>query len=516
MNCKSSFQLPLLLTAMTMTFWSLGCGSGSSSGTPYTAVVQTQHPLVANYQVIEYGAANVWVEFGPDTTYGRKTSIYSGTTKTGNNIFAILVAGMKPSTQYHMRAHVDFLNGNSWVDQDRIFTTGPLPATNKLGISVTRPNPDLGVKQSGVELLDVVASGTYNLQGLVSDLDGNVIWYYDFGSSTPTTWPFPIKQLANGDMLMMVNSTATDTVEEIDLSGAVVRSIGLSDLNAKLEAAGIPQVTNLHHDVLVLPNGHWILLGQLTRTYDDLQGYTGPTQVTGDELIDLDTNFDPVWHWLSFDHLDVNRHLQGLPDWTHSNALVYTPNDGNILLSMRNQSWILKIDYENGTGGGDILWRLGEGGDMTLTEGHPADWFYAQHYPNLLSVNGSTLTLAIFDDGNQRLNDDDVPCEGYVYPDCYSRATIFQIDEDTKVATLEWAYQPGYFTFWGGSIGVMDNGDVEFDASQPLGLNVLESIVMEVTRTPDPQVVWQMDVTGGSAYRGLRIPSLYPGVVWTK
>jgi len=26
----------------------------------------------------------------------------------------------------------------------------------------------------------------------------------------------------------------------------------------------------------------------------------------------------------SFDHLDVNRHLNGLPDWTHSNAIVYT------------------------------------------------------------------------------------------------------------------------------------------------------------------------------------------------
>ena len=32
-----------------------------------------------------------------------------------------------------------------------------------------------------------------------------------------------------------------------------------------------------------------------------------------------------------------------IADSTHSNALVYTA-DGNLLLSMRNQSWILKID----------------------------------------------------------------------------------------------------------------------------------------------------------------------------
>lgn len=512
MAARKRFPAGFACIGLASVLLSFGCGSGSSSGTPVTSVSQTTHPLVAQYEITEWGPASVWVEFGTDTTYGRQTSA-TVATNSYNNVNTLLVAGMKASTLYHMRAHVDYADGASWVDQDHTFTTGPLPSNNKLGVTVTRPNQNLGVVQSGVELLDVVATGTYNLQGLVTDLDGNVIWYYDFGAQTPTTWPFPIKQLSNGHMLMMVNSTVTDTVEEVDLSGAVVRSIGLDDINNKLAAAGIPQVTNLHHDVLVLPNGHWILLGQLTRTYDNLQGYTGPTQVTGDELIDLDTNFNVVWSWLSFDHLDVNRHLQGLPDWTHSNALVYTPNDGNILLSMRNQSWVLKIDYENGSGSGDILWRLGEGGDFALSGGDPSNWFYAQHYPNLLSVDGSTLNLAIFDDGNQRLNEQGVPCEGLVYPDCYSRATIFIVDEATKVATLNWAYEPGYFTFWGGSIGVMDNGDVEFDASAPVGLNVLESRILEVTQS-NPQVVWQMEITGGNAYRGLRIPSLYPGVTW--
>ncbi len=33
---------------------------------------------------------------------------------------------------------------------------------------------------------------------------------------------------------------------------------------------------------------------------------------------------------------------------------------------MRNQSWILKIDYANGTGTGNVLWKLGQDGDFTL------------------------------------------------------------------------------------------------------------------------------------------------------
>src|SRR5205814_9434906 len=35
--------------------------------------------------------------------------------------------------------------------------------------------------------------------------------------------------------------------------------------------------------------------------------------------------------WNAFDYLDVNRHLSGLPDWTHGNALMYSPSDGNLL-----------------------------------------------------------------------------------------------------------------------------------------------------------------------------------------
>jgi arylsulfate sulfotransferase len=37
-----------------------------------------------------------------------------------------------------------------------------------------------------------------------------------------------------------------------------------------------------------------------------------------------------------------------------------------------------------------------------------------------------------------------------------------------------------------------------------------------VTQTESPQIVWQMNIIGASAYRGYRIPSLYPGVVWQK
>ncbi len=88
-----------------------------------------------------------------------------------------------------------------------------------------------------------------------------------------------------------------------------------------------------------------------------------------------------------------------------------------------------------------------------------------------------------------------------------------QYDESTHLANLLWEYTPGPFSFWGGSIDVLPNGNVEFDMSEPT--NTTSSTITEVTPDPvSPQVVWQMTTTGANAYRGYRMPSLYPGVTW--
>ena len=131
-----------------------------------------------------------------------------------------------------------------------------------------------------------------------------------------------------------------------------------------------------------------MLLASVYKSFDNLPGYPGTTNVLGDVLIDVDQNFNPDWVWNSFDHLDVNRHPYLFPDWTHSNALLYSADDHNLLLSVRHQNWIVKIDFEDGQGSGNILWRLGAGGDFQLAGGtDPTDWFYAQHGPNYFSTN---------------------------------------------------------------------------------------------------------------------------------
>jgi hypothetical protein len=175
----------------------------------------------------------------------------------------------------------------------------------------------------------------------------------------------------------------------------------------------------------------------------------------------------------------------------------------------------MKLDYNNGNGTGAVLWRLGYQGDFTLAQGSdPSLWFYAQHFPSLITQNGQTTDLAIWDNGDARVLD----TSGTVcVTNCYSRATHFQLDESTRVANLVWTDTLSLFSIWGGSINQLTNGNVEYDvnglAVPPYGTVV--SSVREVTQTVPPQVVWQMDFDAPStAYRAYRVPSLYPGVTW--
>jgi hypothetical protein len=431
---------------------------------------------------------------------------------------------MLPSTTYHMRAHVDWYGGG-WIGPDQTFTTGVLPNQGFAAIgsvaplivpvlTVTRPNPNLE-PSAGVELIDLVNEGnTHLLDTFVTDLEGNIIWYYDVGAGA---YAFPIRPMTNGHFLMGVASALQGSLlREVDLVGNTIREVSVDRVNQSLQQKSYSfSIAFFHHDVIALPNGDWLIIAGFDKGFADLPGYPGLTYVGGDALVDIDPNGDVVWAWSAFDHLDVNRHPLGLPDWTHSNAIVYTPNDGNLLLSMRNQSWILKIDYENGSGSGNLLWRLGNQGDFALSGGDTRNWFYAQHFPFPVTVKGSQMILAVFDDGDNRVldNQGDV-CDTPGYESCYSRASVFQIDEGTKTASLDWEFLPGLYTFWGGSINQLANGNVELDLSEPFPQDPTSSQVMEVTQTPNPELVWQMTLQGGNAYRAYRIPSLYPGIAW--
>ncbi|HTU40063.1 MAG TPA: aryl-sulfate sulfotransferase [Candidatus Aquilonibacter sp.] len=516
--------LPTLVTiSLLLCALMAGCGAGSIPSNIDGTVTGTQNPLVALYTIRTGCFGQVMVEFGPTTSYGRNTAWVPVTTPYYTSLE---VAGMRASTTYHMRAQVQCSGGSTSTSPDKTFRTGPLPASPVFfpKLVVSRPNPSLSSTENpGIEYISVQDHDT---PAYYTDRDGNVIWYYYTGAGNIA---FPFKLLPDGNVLLSITNAKTfSNLREVDLAGNTIREMTTPDLQHKMANAGsfdfIP--FGFTHDFALLPNGHVVVIVNVYKNFTNLPGYPGTLLVTGDALVDLDQNWNPVWGWNSFDYLDVNRYVDGLPDWTHSNALLYSPNDGNLILSMRNQSWILKIDYENGTGSGNVLWHLGYQGDFALTdEGVPSDepslWFSLQHFPIVLSQNGPVTTLGIFDNGNERVftpNGAICSSNNIGSPLCYSRPVIFQVDESTMVANIAWADPLQYFGQWGGALNRFPNGNVEFELNAPLYPPVpdLASYIQEVTGTSPPQVVWQMNFFPAEAfaYRAYRVPSLYNGVTW--
>ena len=485
----------------------------------------TANPLVASYALTVPRDASVRVELGLNTTYAQRT--WAQPTPAGGGQVVILVAGMRGSTAYHLRAVADFPDGSEYVGPDQTFTTGDISGLRFPSISVCPPSASCtGQPQSGVESPEAVPNGTSDASNriFITDLEGNVIWFYPVSADD---FSFPTKLLSSGHFLVNVATkpglNATVALREIDLAGNTIREMDIPTLNSLLANAGFTLTVNsISHDFAPLPNGHTILL---TNLYQTVNRSTGPVSILGDALIDLDQNWNPVWAWNSFDHLDVNRTVLDPIDWTHGNAVVYTPDDGNLIYSMRNQSWVIKIDYENGSGTGGILWTSGydpeaENNPLTLIPlaggSSPADWHYGQHYPWVVSAaSAGTFQMGVYDDGNSRvLNSSGAVCGTTNEPACYSRAVIYSIDESKLTATELWEYNASpIFTPFLGSIQALANGDVEFDQGA-ISTPPPRAKILEVTPASAPRTVWEMDVADHYVYRGLRLPSLYPAVQW--
>ncbi|MGH9681883.1 MAG: aryl-sulfate sulfotransferase, partial [Candidatus Acidiferrales bacterium] len=376
--------------------------------------------------------------------------------------------------------------------------------------------------QSGIELLDLIDENRPASTLAALDLSGNLLWSYSPPISLHDSLQGP-HLLPNGHFLVAISPGlpgGVNVLREIDLAGSTIQEESMDQLNAALAKAGYNlTLLTFHHDVIAIPNGHWIALADTAQPCTGRPDCASNPIIYGDVLVDLAPNADgtflPVWVWNAFNHLDVNRAPIFISDWTHSNAVLYSPDDGDLLLSIRHQSWIIKIDYRNGHGTGDVVWRLGYQGDFTLEGGtDPTDWFYYQHGPSFTSFNTSgKFSLGVMDNGDYRVFPPGVECGSAGSPPCqYSSISIYEIDESARTATLAAQYLPSEFSAWGGQAQKLANGNIEGDFTA--GAPGFFSDILEFIPGEPPQMVWRLRTTSEYAYRGFRLPSLYPGVQW--
>jgi hypothetical protein len=175
---------------------------------------------------------------------------------------------------------------------------------------------------------------------------------------------------------------------------------------------------NHHHDGRLLKNGNVLLLcaaelpdGIAGR----IQGGRPGTEVNGkmwaDYLVELTRDGKKVWEWRTWEHLDpaeypipfIQNHRS---EWTHGNAIAELP-DGDLLVSFRNISTVVKIDRNSG----DVVWKVG------------APPLSGQHAPVVLP----DANILLFDNGPTRLDQ--------TFP--FSRV----IEVNTVTNEIVWKYQ---------------------------------------------------------------------------
>ncbi len=502
-------------------------------------VTPTANVQAASYTISPAAVGTVSVQFGTTTSYGLTT--WTQPVPQGGGAVSLFVAGMQANTPYHMRGVVQFADGTQFNDADQTFTTGALPTGTVPKITATTTagmTPQSGVEV--VDLLDLTAAEYPLLEALVTDLNGNIIWAYAPGTSVPAgSTPQPIKLLPNGHFLInfavanSIGQALSSVLQEVDLGSNVIWSMTSAQLNTALAAAPTScaecnvTILGMHHDIAILPNGHLVVLADTTQVVSG-------TTVYGDVVIDLGDMENvggnnpnhipqPVWAWNEFSHLDITRQPYSYPDWTHTNAVIYSSDDGNLIISMRHQNWLVKVDYANGSGAGDIIWHLGYQGDFTLmnADGTPdtnqIDWFFAQHGPSFVSKNTTgKFSLVLFDNGTDRgvAVVTGGTCGVAGQPACYSTVPIFDLDETAKTATFVIHPTTEDYSFFGGNAEVLANGNVEYDECSDSSAAGTSGAILEVTQSSSPQTVWKMLISGQYSYRGMRMGSLYPGVQW--
>jgi len=494
------------------------------------------------------------------------------------------IAGMYPSTEYQMFSQT--MTGGSTVDSATlIFTTGPLPS----GV----PFPTFKVLTPAGKRTDttdaVVLHSTTTLGAgtdypdVATDLDGNIIWYYY--ADTVNHVNLLTRPLPNGGILSLEEDFAWTpkvsgilVLRQLDLAGNIVRETNTGIVGHQLTAKGATDtgpcsaitkpapvgsacLGSFHHDAIqTLNNGYTAVFMDVEKIFPvGTQGDTSglPVDVLGDMIVVLDTNWQVVWYFDTFEHaggapeLDINRRAVlgetcvagqgGCPrifllgtgiapqatDWLHANSIYYWPaaqngtSKGDIIWSSRHQDFIMRVSYQDATGDGAILWRLGPCGDFTFNNIYGDAWPWNSHQHDVGMENNGVGPLTIFDNGNTRVS----PTSGSHMSsgcllglgsgckphECNSRGMAVTFDETTKVVTPVLSQNLDYFSTAMGSAQLLNDGKYFFlPAIVAIGVNKINSYAMEF----DPKAGTDtgtkvLNIEGAELYRAWQMPDMY-------
>lgn len=376
---------------------------------------------------------------------------------------------------------------------------------------------------------------------------------------------------------------AYQTLRQFDWAGNIVRETNIGILEQQLRALGNPDAASCasiptpppvgaacigifnHEATQTLPNGYTALLVDVERIFPaGTQGDTSglPVDICGDMIVVLDQNWNAVWYWDSFNPLGGGNGYPQMPitrtavldeqcagkgsgclsvflvrqgvaphahDWLHGNALYYWPHDGaappstapgDLIWSSRHQDWVLKIDYQDGAGAGDIKWRLGPSGDFFFVNSYNDPWPWFSHQHEIAIENGGLGVFDAMDNGNTRLSPPSgagsstggVPGLGSDCgpSDCHSRGMAFTLDESAMQVMPVLSVDLGVYSSAMGSAQLLADGNYYFLAAIVGGGASLNGYDIEIQPVAGTDTGTQvLNISGPPGYRSWQMPNLY-------
>jgi arylsulfate sulfotransferase len=466
------------------------------------AITPTTNPLVFVYSAPPCGVGGrMKVQFQSPDGFVQSTPYKSCDSVFSMNFY---LAGMRSNTQYSAQQTIITGSSASIAGAPILFTTPTISIELPPAVVTTGTIPAV----DGILLQSLLSTSS-----VATDLAGNIVWI------SPADISMLTRPQPGGTFLGIGEDGTQDEshqfVREFDVAGVTVAETNAARINEQLASMGLHSINAFHHEARKLADGKYLVLANSERILTNVQG-PGAVDVIGDTILVLSSDLQVVWAWDSFDHLDPHRmalagesctYPAGLgcapfylsetaKDWLHGNSLQLTP-DGNILYSARHQDWLIKIDYENGAGSGEVLWRLGRGGDFQIVSTDPSPWFSHQHDANFERDN---TTLTVFDDGNTRAAND---------PTAHSRGQVLRIDEQNRGATLVLNADLGTYSPAVGSAQQLRNGNYHFDSGfilDPSGIGGRVSQSLEVD--PSGNIMYGIQF-GTIEYRSFRMNDLY-------
>jgi arylsulfate sulfotransferase len=500
--------------------------SVASTANPLVALFSAQTCVPGNFIRVRFNQAGSSVS---QTT----NAIPCSNTKSAN----FYIAGMYASSQYQM--HHETLSASGAIlhtGSTFTFTTGSIPPTITIpAMNVVRP----AVPPSSASAPILLHGYILGPVPTATDLSGNILWYYD----QPVGY---LTRTETGGRMFVLNSHSTNlynnTLAEIDLAGNITIETNAQRINEQLAQmtdpiTGQPRrpINQFDHEARRLPNGN-IVVKAVNELVVNASQYpvqcgtnTGTCDVIGAQLLVLNPNLQLIWAWDAFDFLDINRvaplgetcthTTAGCPvfflaatanDWLHANSIQLT-TDGSLLFSLRDQDWVIKINYANGAGDGSVLWRMGYQGDFTMNNPPTSplcttpdqqdayQWFSHQHDTNFqpFDLNGQEV-FTVFDNGNLRI----ARCD----TNGNSRGYVLNVDETKMTVTPLLAQDLGNYSVGLGSAEVIPGtSDYHFE----LGNILNELVSKDIEITPLGLTAFELDSEEAETYRSFRMQDLY-------